>query len=117
MPRPDAAASDAAACELASISRTASAPVSMAAALPRLRECRITCAPAPWARAAVPSRDPSSTTTTMSTPGSPAAAFTVAAIRSASFRAGMTTATSPRGGRMAAILLSDGGRNGRAGSY
>ena len=81
--------------------RTASAPVSIAAPLPRLRACRITDAPASCAAAAVPSVDPSSTTITMSTPGRPAAARTVAAIRSDSFRAGMMTATSPLGGTMA----------------
>src|SRR5947207_990671 len=46
------------------------------------------------ATAPVPSREPSSTTTTRPTPGIPAAAATVWRMRSASFRAGMTTATS-----------------------
>src|SRR6202034_386956 len=62
-------------------------------------------APASRAAAAVPSVDPSSTTITMSTPGRPAAARTVAAMRSDSFLAGITTATSPLGGTMAAILV------------
>src|SRR5215472_12628927 len=93
----------------ASSMRTASAPDSIAAALPRLRACRITAAPAPCASAAVPSADPSSTTMTMSTPGSPAAPFTVAAIRSASFLAGMMTARSPPRGSMGAILCRRGG--------
>src|SRR5262249_22813309 len=66
----------------------------MAAALPPLRLCRITLAPASPASPAVPSVDPSSTTTTSSTPGSPDAPATVSLIRSDSFLAGMTTATS-----------------------
>src|ERR1700728_73264 len=74
--------------------RTASAPVSIAAPLPRLRACRITAAPASLARLAVPSREPSSTTTTSPAPGIALAAPTVACIRSASFHAGMTTASS-----------------------
>ena len=82
-------------CSCWSSSRTASAPVSMAAALPRLRVCRVTTAPASRATAAVPSTEPSSTTTTRPAPGSSAAAVTVARIRWASSLAGMTTATSP----------------------
>src|SRR5580704_10832869 len=73
---------------------TAFAPLVIAAALPRLRACLSTTAPAPRAKAPVPSLEPSSTTTTRPMPGSPAAAVTVWRMRSASFRAGMTTATS-----------------------
>ncbi len=93
----------------ASIKATASAPVSMAAALPRRPECRSTDAPASRAAAAVPSREPSSTTITRPTPGRLAAPATVARIRSDSFRAGMTTATSSLPG-MGGILGDPGGR-------
>src|SRR5215813_5348058 len=61
-------------------------------------------APASSASRPVPSQDPSSTTTRMSTPGICAAPLTVAPIRSDSFLAGMTTARSPPGD-MAAILV------------
>ena len=83
---------------LRSSSPTASAPVSIAAPLPRVRPCRRTIAPAFSATKPVPSPEPSSTTTSMSAPGTPAAAFTVAWMRSDSFLAGMTMATSPLGG-------------------
>jgi arginine deiminase len=76
-----------------SISRTADAPVSIAAAFPRLRACWTTVAPAAAAAAAVRSVEPSSTTTTRSTPGNRATASTVAATRVCSFLAGITTAT------------------------
>src|SRR5215469_748446 len=69
----------------------------MAPALPRLRACLITWAPAAAARSAVSSADPSSTTTTTSTPLRVLAARTVAPIWPASFQAGMMTATSPGG--------------------
>ena len=52
-----------------SCSATSPAPVVIAAALPRLRACRTTSAPAARARSAVSSVLPSSTTTTRSTPG------------------------------------------------
>ncbi len=99
------AAVPAAAARSASITRTASAPVSIAAALPRLRAWRTTIAPATAASLPVPSLEPSSTTTTMSTPGIRTAALTVAPIRSDSFLAGITTARPPRGD-MAAILVA-----------
>ena len=83
---------------LRSSSPTASAPVSIAAPLPRVRPCRRTIAPAFSATKPVSSPDPSSTTTSMSAPGRPAAAFTVAWMRSDSSLAGMTMATSPLGG-------------------
>src|SRR5215470_3506024 len=73
--------------------RTASAPVSMAAALPLFLACRSTAAPASSATRAVASREPSSTTTTKSASGSVAAPVTVSPTRSASLYAGMTTAT------------------------
>ena len=82
----------------ASSSRTTSAPDSIAAALPRLRACRSTVPPARSAMTAVLSVDPSSTTTTRSTPASLPAAATVAGMRSASFFAGIITATSPVSG-------------------
>src|SRR5215471_14952609 len=73
--------------------RTASAPVSIAAALPLFLACRSTDAPASSATRAVASREPSSTTTTKSASGSLAAPATVSPTRSASLYAGMTTAT------------------------
>src|SRR5699024_9099527 len=78
---------------------TSCAPVAIAAALPRLDLCRTTRAPAPIATAEVASVEPSSTTTTRSTPGIRRAEKMVASIRSASFLAGITTAT--RSGRCA----------------
>src|SRR5882757_3378602 len=80
-----------------SASGTAAAPVVIAAALPRLRGWRTARAPAASAIAAVLSVEPSSTTSTVCTPAMRAAACTVAAIRSASLRAGITTATRTAG--------------------
>src|ERR1700722_3746682 len=87
----------------ASIRATASAPDRMASALPRLRGCLMTLAPAAAARRPVSSSDPSSATITRSAPSSLVAAVTVAVMRSASFLAGMMTARSPGG--MAEILM------------
>ena len=61
---------------------TMAAPVSIAAALPRLCEWRTTTAPASRATSWVPSSLPSSTTSTRSTCGIARAARTVAAMRS-----------------------------------
>jgi arginine deiminase len=69
---------------------------STAAALPRLRVCDTTIAPAPAAYAEVRSLLPSSQTITISTPGRSFAAVTVAAIRCSSSLAGMTHATRDR---------------------
>ena len=69
------------------------APVVIAAALPRLRGCRTTSAPAARAISAVVSLLPSSTTTTRSTPSMARTASTVAAMRAASSFAGMIAAT------------------------
>lgn len=68
------------------------APVSMAAPFLRRRRWLATSAPARRASSAVASWEPSSTTTTRSTPGRLCAAVTVVAIRSSSLQAGMTTA-------------------------
>ena len=98
---------------------TICAPVAIAAALPRLVLCRTTRASAPIATAEVASDEPSSTTTTRSTPGIPRADAMVASIRSASFLAGITTAT--RSGRCAVsgpaalIAASPDGRRCRPG--
>ena len=78
-----------------SVSRmaTIAAPVSIAAALPRLWEWRTTTAPASRATSWVLSTLPSSTTRTRSTCGIARAERTVAAIRRDSSLAGMITAT------------------------
>ena len=77
---------------------TASAPVSIAAALPRLRACRTTCAPAAAAKAAgvVGASRRRRRRRCRPRPVCSAAA-TVAPIRSDSFLAGMMTARSPCG--------------------
>ena len=72
---------------------TTAAPVSIAAALPRLCECRTTTAPASRATCWVSSSEPSSTTSTRSTCGIARAERTVAAMRRDSSLAGMITAT------------------------
>ena len=72
---------------------TTAAPVSIAAAFPRLWECRTTTAPASRATCCVLSSLPSSTTSTRSTWGMARAARTVAAMRRDSSLAGMMTAT------------------------
>src|SRR3954447_13168345 len=84
----------------------------MAAPLPRLREWRTTFAPLPPAMRPVASTDPSSTTTTRSTPGSDAAASTVAAIRSCSSLAAIMTAVSAC---MKAMVVRLGPSDGRYG--
>ena len=76
---------------------TICAPVAIAAALPRFVLCRTTRASAPMATAEVASVEPSSTTTTRSTPAMRRAEAMVVSIRSASFLAGITTAA--RSGR------------------
>src|SRR5699024_2554256 len=71
---------------------TICAPVAIAAALPRLLLWRTTTASAPMATAAVASLEPSSTTTTRSTPAIERAEAMVFSIRCSSFLAGITTA-------------------------
>ena len=71
----------------------ASAPDAMAAALPLLRRCRTTTAPASAANWAVASELPSSTTITWSTPAIRFTAHTVAVIRTASSFAAMIATT------------------------
>ena len=90
---PRSASTNSSAYPPSSLSATAAAPVVIAAPLPRLRGWRTTWAPACMACREVWSLEPSSTTTTSVTPGIERAAVTVAAIRSASSLAGITTAT------------------------
>ena len=76
--------------------RRAMLPVSMAAALPRLRACRTTSTPPTHsATAAVWSAEPSSTTTTWPTSGIRCSAARVDPMRSSSSLAGTTATTSP----------------------
>src|SRR6478609_4874039 len=84
---------------------TTAAPVSMAAALPRLCECRTTTAPASRATCWVLSSEPSSTTSTRSTFGIARAERTVAAIRRDSSLAGITTATRCRERPVRAVVV------------
>ena len=85
---------------------TTAAPVSIAAALPRLCECRTTTAPASRATCCVLSSEPSSTTSTRSTCGMARAERTVAAMRRDSSLAGMITATRWRALWAAALRAS-----------
>src|SRR5690349_3865036 len=65
----------------------------MAPPTPRLNGSRVTWAPAAWARVAVSSLEPSSTTSTSTSGSSPRTSVITSAIESASFQAGMMIRT------------------------